>query len=50
MNLASIRDQESNVTKAQDLEKLGPQRFRTNILGESFPHIYIPHYIVDLTG
>lgn len=34
MNLASVRDLESKVTKDQDLEELSPRRFRANIFGE----------------
>lgn len=35
MNLASVRDLESKVTKDKDLEELSPRRFRANIFGES---------------
>lgn len=34
MNLASVRDLESKVTKDKDLEELSPRRFRANIFGE----------------
>lgn len=36
MNLASVRDLESKVTKDEELEELSPRRFRANIFGEFF--------------
>lgn len=36
MNLASVRDLESKVTKDEELKELNPRRFRANIFGELF--------------